>query len=235
MEAGPSPFSLSVARGSVESMSDQKLTYPDVMALGLDDWRFILDALRTRWRTGDFATGLRLTDAVGAAAEEANHHPDLDLRYGYLDVRLSSHDAGGVTERDVELARRIGGLAADLGVSADPASVTVLEYGIDTWDAAEIAPFWAAVWGVSPHDSGEILDPEGRLPTIWFQDTDRHEEPRQRWHPDVWVPAECAQDRIVAAVEAGGTIVDDSEAPSFTVLADRQGNRICVCTAESRD
>lgn len=216
------------------SESEQKLTYPDVVALGLDDWRFVLDALRTRWRTGDFATGLRLTEAVAAAAEEANHHPDLDLRYGYLDVKLSSHDAGGVTDRDVELARRIGALAADAGVSADPGSVTVLELGIDTWDAAEITPFWAALWGVSAHDSGEIVDPDGRMPTIWFQETERHESPRQRWHPDVWVPVELAQDRIDAAVAAGGTMVDDSEAPSFTVLADPQGNRVCVCTAEDR-
>ncbi len=216
-------------------MSEQKLTYPDVMALGLDDWRFILDALRTRWRTGDFATGLRLTEAIAAAAEEMNHHPDLDLRYGYLDVRLSSHDAGGVTDRDVALARRIGSLADDAGVSADPASVTALEFGIDTWDPAEIAPFWSAIWGVPAHDSGELVDPAGRMPTIWFQETDRHETPRQRWHPDVWLPPELVQERIAAAVAAGGTVADDSEAPSFTVLADPQGNRICLCTHEDRE
>jgi 4a-hydroxytetrahydrobiopterin dehydratase len=47
-----------------------------------------------------------------------NHHPDLDLRYPHVDVRLSSHDAGGVTDRDVKLARTISEYAADEGVGS---------------------------------------------------------------------------------------------------------------------
>ena len=58
----------------------------------LTDWRVMFDTLQARFRTGDFATGLRLVDEIGAAAEEMNHHPDLDLRYPTVHVRLSSHD-----------------------------------------------------------------------------------------------------------------------------------------------
>ena len=65
---------------------------------------------------------------------------------------------------------------------------------------------------------------------MWFQETGEHEVPRQRWHPDVWVAPEVAEARIAAAVAGGGTVVDDSEAPSFTVLADPDGNKVCVCT-----
>ena len=65
---------------------------------------------------------------------------------------------------------------------------------------------------------------------MWFQDTEPHEAPRQRLHLDVWVAPEVADARIAAAVAAGGTVVDDSEAPSFTVLADPEGNMVCVCT-----
>ena len=70
-------------------MTDDKqiLTAHEVEAEGLGDWRMLFHALHARYRTGDFATALRLVDAVGVAAEEMNHHPDLDLRYGQLHVR----------------------------------------------------------------------------------------------------------------------------------------------------
>ena len=82
----------------------------------LPDWRMGDNALHTRYDTGNFAAGLRLVNAIGEAAEAANHHPDLDLRYPYLDVTLSSHDAGKVTDRDLSLAKRISELAAQQGV-----------------------------------------------------------------------------------------------------------------------
>lgn len=62
---------------------------------GLTDWRLVLGRLTARFRTGDFATGLALVDRIGAAAEEANHHPDLSLTYPEVIVTLSSHDVGG--------------------------------------------------------------------------------------------------------------------------------------------
>ena len=67
--------------------------------------------------------------------------------------------------------------------------------------------------------------------SVWFQGTDEHAEPRQRWHLDVWVAPETADARIAAALAAGGVVVDDSEAPSFIVLADPDGNKACICTA----
>jgi 4a-hydroxytetrahydrobiopterin dehydratase len=89
-------------------------------AAGLPGWAWRDDAIHARFATGDFATGLRLVDLTGAAAEEMDHHPDLDLRYPHVDVRLTSHDAGGVTDRDLRLARAIDGFAADLGVQGAP-------------------------------------------------------------------------------------------------------------------
>ena len=75
-----------------------------------------------------------------------------------------------------------------------------------------------------------VFDPTGQLPSIWFQGTEPHEVPRQRFHLDLWLAPEVAAARITAAVAAGGTVVDDSEAPSFTILADPDGNKVCVCT-----
>jgi 4a-hydroxytetrahydrobiopterin dehydratase len=72
------------------------------------------------------------------------------------------------------------------------------------------------------------------VPLLWFQHTDAHETPRQRFHLDLWVPHDVAEDRIAAAVAAGGRVVDDENAPSFVVLADPEGNRVCVCTCLDR-
>jgi 4a-hydroxytetrahydrobiopterin dehydratase len=218
-------------------MSDtQRLSGDQIVAMGLDDWRSMHETLQARFRTGDFATGLRLVEAIGAAADEMGHHPDLDLRQTHLNIRLVSHDAGGKTERDVALARRISALATDLGAVAEPAALGRVEIGLDTWDADEIRPFWTAVLGlqVHPRFPDDLRDPDGDLPTLWFQHTDPHETPRQRFHLDIRVPPEVAGPRIEAALAAGGTLVSDERAPTFTVLADPQGNKVCVCTHVGR-
>lgn len=217
-------------------MGDQRFSGDEISTMGLDDWRAILGALQARFLTGRFDVGLTLVQRIAAAAEEMNHHPDLDLRYPHLNVRLMSHDVNGMTQRDVDLARRISAMAAELGVRADPAVVSRVEVALDTWDAAEIKPFWAAVLGLteSPDYPMDLFDPNGDLPPLWFQETDRHEEPRQRFHLDITVPPEVATQRIAAAVAAGGTVVDDEVAPRFVVLADPQGNKVCVCTHVGR-
>src|SRR5690606_20293171 len=110
----------------------------DVRAEGLADWRMMINALYARFETGGFATGLRLVARIGEAAEAADHHPDIDLRYGLVEVKLTSHDVAGITRRDVNLARQISALAAELAVTAMPDAVSVVELGLDTPDADEI-------------------------------------------------------------------------------------------------
>ena len=80
-----------------------------------------------------------------------------------------------------------------------------------------------------------MVDPDGTMPTIWFQRSEPGETPRQRWHLDVRVPPETAEDRIRRALDAGGTLVSDERAPAFWVLADPQGNQACVTTWHGRD
>ncbi|RXZ67509.1 4a-hydroxytetrahydrobiopterin dehydratase [Agromyces albus] len=69
--------------------------------------------------TADFRSAVRLLDAVAVVADELNHHPDVRLGWGRVEFALSSHDVGGVTPRDVELALRIGELADQLGATAE--------------------------------------------------------------------------------------------------------------------
>lgn len=214
-----------------------KLTGTQIADAGLTGWANLRGGLQTRIETGNFATGLAVVNSIGAAAEDMNHHPDLALSYGQVDVRLSSHDEHGVTERDIRLARTIGDIADAAGVSLRSAGVSRMELGLDTPARASVVPFWHAVLGVERPAAGpgnEVADPADAFPTIWFQESGR-EEPRQRWHLDVWVEPAQVQPRIDAALAAGGTLVSDDEAPSFWVLADPDGNRICLCTWENRD
>jgi 4a-hydroxytetrahydrobiopterin dehydratase len=203
------------------------LTYADVEAADLPDWRWLLGALHAHFATGDFATGLAFVNEIGAMAEEANHHPDLELQYPHVRVKLMSHDASGVTARDLDLARRISATARERGITAEPSALSALEICLDTADEEGITPFWRAVLGADA--SAE------ELPMLWFQQTDRRDEPRQRFHVDVTVPPEIAQQRIDAALAAGGTLVSDDHAPSFTVLADPEGNKACISTPLDRD
>lgn len=207
------------------------LSYAQVEEAGLQDWRLLHRALQTRYRTDGFATGLALVNAIGEVAEEMDHHPDLDLRWGHLNIRLTSHDADGVTGRDVRLARKITHLASDAGVQAVPEQLSSVEIGLDTPDHTRVSPFWAALLGaeVPGEEQAEVHDRSGDLPLLWFQPSGS-EEPRQRFHFDVTVPAELAQERIDAAVAAGGRVVSQDQAPAYVVLEDADGNRACVCT-----
>ena len=218
------------------AQNSEKLTADQVLDAGLDDWRKLAQALHARFETGSFSQGLAFVTAITEAAEGANHHPDVTLTYPLVDVKLVSHDVGGITQRDVDLAREISSIARDQGIASDPAAPTVLELALDTADKDRIGPFWAALLtgDTASLDGDDVVDKSGRVPLLWFQGTEAHDEPRQRFHLDLWVPHDVADDRIAAAIAAGGTLVDDSEKPSFVVLADPDGNKACICTMLER-
>lgn len=97
--------------------ADREVLAPsDVAAEGLDDWRVLEGSLSARFASGTFVRGLTLVDQLAESAEEAQHHPDVDLRYSHVDVRLVSHDVDGITRRDIRLARAISRIADRLGI-----------------------------------------------------------------------------------------------------------------------
>jgi 4a-hydroxytetrahydrobiopterin dehydratase len=77
----------------------------------LDGWSGDTTALRRTIQAHDFPSAIRLVDEVAVVAEELNHHPDIDIRWRTLHFTLSTHSAGGVTEFDITLARRIDTIA----------------------------------------------------------------------------------------------------------------------------
>lgn len=136
---------------------------------------------------------------------------------------------------DMLRSERITDIAAALGLDADPAAVSELELGLDTAGSATIAPVWAALMTGDAAAQGrgtpsdEVRDAGGRVPNLWFSDPDESGPTPQRFHVEVYVAPEVAEQRIAAAVAAGGTVVDDSGAPSQVVIADQDGNRGVLC------
>jgi 4a-hydroxytetrahydrobiopterin dehydratase len=218
-----------------------------IAAANLTDWRKLAQALHARYLVDDFGTGARFVAAVAEAGDAIGHHPRVSIGTGYVDLRLVSDDAiyrdaqgtehvvEWVTQRDVDLARRISEIAADHNLNADPAAVSHIELGLDTAGSGTIAPVWAALLTGSAEAQGrgslsdEIRDATGRVPNLWFGDAEAHEAPHQRLRIEVYVAPEVAEQRIAAALAAGGTVIDDSGAPALTVIADQDGNTGVVC------
>ena len=205
----------------------------------LPDWRIVLQGIETWFVAPSFVDAVAFVGEIAEAAEAANHHPDLDLRYRRLHVRLSSHDAGGLTDRDAALAATISELAAARGLSAEARASTGLEVAIDAIDIPAVLPFWRAVLGYEddPADEGTvdaIHDPAGVGPGFWFQQMDAPRRQRNRIHLDVIVPEDEVDDRIQAALAAGGTLLSDAAARAFWILADPEGNEACLCTWQDR-
>jgi 4a-hydroxytetrahydrobiopterin dehydratase len=215
----------------------ERLSNQQILDARLVDWRKLAQALHARYLVPDYEVAAAFVAAVARLADAERHHPDLKLTYGALDVSLCTHDDGlWVTQKDVEMARRISEVAHNFGLEPEPTSVTQLEIALDTAHEDRVTAFWSVLLTGSADNKiyDSVFDPTGRVPSLWFQGTDDHETPRQRWHFDLWLAPEVADQRIAAAVAAGGSVVNGSSAPSFTVLADPEGNRVCVCTAMGR-
>ena len=230
------------ARGPYRKLSRQEAS-DAVTSLG---WRLVLGELRAEVLTGSLPLAADVA-ARAASAPGAEGHLRLDVRTDRVILALQTAAVGWVTERDVELARKISAVVDELRVETTAGveggggrSVQVLEIGIDTLDAGAIRPFWRAVLGYAdePGRSGPwdaLIDPLGQGPAVWFQRMDAPRPQRNRIHFDVSVPHDEAGPRIQAALAAGGRLIYDAEAPAFWVLADVEGNEACVTTWQGRD
>ena len=89
---------------------------PDQVSTALQDlpnWSGDADGLRRTVELPSFRDAVAAIDSIADVAEEMDHHPDIDLRWRTLHLSVVSHSAGGVTDNDLELARRIDALLPD--------------------------------------------------------------------------------------------------------------------------
>jgi 4a-hydroxytetrahydrobiopterin dehydratase len=211
-------------------------------------WRYLLGVLVVSVPVRSLAQASEVAAAaVAASGQDADGHLRADLRANRVELSVQDRTLGAVTSRDTQLAHRIAAAVNAIGLvpvgstSAESARpVQMLELAIDAMDIPAIQPFWRAVLGfvVDPAEDGPtaaIVDPTGQLPAIWFQQMDAPRPQRNRVHFDIAVAHDEAEPRVHAALAAGGRLVDDSHARSFWVLADAEGNEVCVCTWTDRD
>lgn len=76
----------------------------------MSGWSVADGMLRKTYRFSTFPDGIAFVNRVADLAEDMGHHPDIDIRYSTITLSLSTHDEGGITEKDTTLARRIDGL-----------------------------------------------------------------------------------------------------------------------------
>jgi 4a-hydroxytetrahydrobiopterin dehydratase len=201
---------------------------------GVGDWRVVFEGACAHFRTKDFAAGVALVDAIGRLADAADHHPDVDLRYGSVTVRLITHSVSGLSELDILLAQQISAVARELGAVAEPSAVQTVQVTIDARAGSEVIAFWQALLGYQKKGLEDLIDSHGRGPSFWFQEMTEPRTARNRLHVDVSLPHDQAEARIAAAVAAGGRVVSDENAPAWWVLADPEGNEACVATWQGR-
>ncbi|MGH3479469.1 MAG: VOC family protein [Nocardioidaceae bacterium] len=224
------------------------LSGDQITSANLRDWRKLGQGLHARFIVSDLRAGTRFLTAISQASASAADHLEIRMGRGCVDLKLISdaaiyrddagteHQVEWVTQEDVDVARQISEIAAERGIPSDPQSVTSIELALDTANAAALAPVWSALLTGGPEAQGrgtigdDVRDVTSRVPILWFQETDPHPTPRQRFHIDIQVPYDVADQRIAAAVAAGATIVDDTRTPHTTVLADPDGNKACIGT-----
>ncbi len=225
------------------------MTHPDAAAAVADDgWSLLLGVLHAGVPVTSLAQAAAVaTAAVTACAADADAHLRVDLRPERVELSLQNRSAEAVTPLDVDLCHRVTrslqelGLAVEAPVSSPGAHPAQrLEIAIDALDIAAVLPFWRAVMGYADSPAGAevpnaVVDPAGLGPAIWFQQMDQPRPQRNRIHLDLAVAPEEALGRIRAALDAGGTLVSDAAARAFWVLADPEGNEICICTWQDRD
>src|SRR5688572_2913680 len=119
-------------------------------AEGTRDWPVLSDGATTFFPTDSFTTAAKHVQAISALEGIEIHCPNIDVRAGGVTVRLltTADDWWGMSRCDVELARRISAVAAELGLSADPTDVQSVDpIVIGAVDIKKVMPFWLALMG----------------------------------------------------------------------------------------
>lgn len=202
-------------------------------AEGVSDWRVLFWGAKALYETGDFATGARFVAAIAVEADALGHAPLVDLRPDTVTVTVITIGVG-LSDLDLELARRISRVAAELGLAADPSAVQHVQLAFDAADQPTVMEFWRTALGYVQVGPGDLVDPNLNGPTAWFQEKE-HVSPRNRIHVDVSLPHDHARARVDAILAAGGRMLGDKYAPSSWSLIDPEGNVVDIATWEGRD
>jgi 4a-hydroxytetrahydrobiopterin dehydratase len=198
-------------------------------AAGVEDWRVLFSGAHAWFRVTSFAEASRFVAAIADVADDVGQFPDVDVRPEGVTVRTASGEYGALSQRDIDLARGISAAARKLGIEADPTQVQVVNIAVAQDAGSDVGPFWAAALGYrSLGPKEDVVDRHRRNPIVSFQGLRPPKPGRGRTHIDVSIPADQAEARVAAALEAGGRIVDGTHAPHWWTLASPDNHKIDI-------
>ena len=216
-----------VALGPKERSLSEQDWKEFLQADGLEDWVVLHGGPSAVFLTASLADAAELARTIAQLTGLDGTQAQLTIVSKCLTVRLT-REIWKIESEHISLAREISKVAKSLGAVADPKRVQEVQFAIAAKPEAIDLEFWRAVLGYVPMMDDNAIDPLGVSSTVWMQDLDADKPLRHAMHLDVSLSRDQAQARVDAAVKAGGVIVNASHAPSWWILADRSGNKVCV-------
>lgn len=197
-------------------------------AEGVSDWVVLHGGATAVFDTHSLASAAELAAACARVPGLEAAGAVLTSTGRRMTVRLT-RDLWSLESLHIDLARSISALARAQGAIAVRTAVQEVQFAIAAKQECIDVGFWRAVLGYVPMAPDNAVDPLGHGSTVWMQELDAAKPLRHAMHVDVSVAREAVAERLAAALAAGGRIVDESHAPTHWTLADRAGNRVCIC------
>jgi 4a-hydroxytetrahydrobiopterin dehydratase len=199
-----------------------------IAARAVEDWVVLHGGATAVFRVGSLGEAARLAEAIAKVSGLESSGALLTIADGSLTVRLT-RDLWQLEPRHLELARAVSAVARAHGAVSDRTAVQEVQLAIAAKRDAIDVGFWRAVLGYVPMANDNAVDPLGHGSTVWMQELDEAKPLRHAMHIDVSVAHEHVTARLAAAIAASGRIVAERHAPPSWTLADRAGNRVCIC------
>jgi 4a-hydroxytetrahydrobiopterin dehydratase len=191
------------------------------------DWVVLHGGAMAVFRVPSLVEAVRLAEAVAHVSGLDGAGALMTIVDDQLTVRLT-RDMWQLEQRHVHLARAVSAVARAHGAVVDRSRGQEVQLAIASQPDTVDVGFWRAVLGYAAASDDNAVDPLGHGSTVWMQELDPAKPLRHAMHVDVSVAREQVEERLAAALAAGGRIVDDSNAPGGWILADRAGNRVCI-------
>jgi 4a-hydroxytetrahydrobiopterin dehydratase len=195
---------------------------------GVEDWVVLHGGATAVFRVASLEDAATLGTAIANAPGVAGAGVLLTLADAHVTVRLT-RDLWSLEPAHVQRAQAISAIARDRGAMPDRAAVQEVQVAIAGKREAIDVAFWRAALGYVPMADDNAVDPLGHGSTVWMQELDDAKPLRHAMHIDVSVSHSQVRARLDAAIAAGGRIVRESHTPPGWTLADRAGNRVCIC------
>jgi 4a-hydroxytetrahydrobiopterin dehydratase len=194
----------------------------------VDDWVVLHGGATAVFRAASLGDAAQLAAAVATVPGFEHSGALLTIADECLTVRLT-RGIWQLEPRHLDLAQSISEVARAQGAVADRAAVQEVQLAIAAKPDDSDVGFWRAALGYVPQADDAAFDRLGHGSTVWLQDLDDAKPLRHAMHVDVSVAHDHVQERVQAALAAGGRVVDESGAPGYWILSDRAGNRVCIC------